>query len=574
MTKPSAFQSLLVGLAVGTLLLVVLVTLAVGWWVPGTGESRLPVFVVAIYASAVSLLVIGFLLERPSWQPSTRLQGALFITLIIVFGLLIRIFLATNPFHNFDIASYTLIAEIAARGENVYAATSRYNYSPVWLGILGTLRTLPLVRPTTLGFIGIVRSFVSYGDLATLLVLALITRAERQPAHRAAALFFLNPVSFLTSGYHGQFENIAILALLAGVLGCYWIGQDRALSRAWLWGLATVGLIIKHNIFYEAMITTHQTVKRWWLKLLLIAASAGVFVLTLLPYMSGPTAQGNILQNVFLYTSAVGHYGFSRLLVPGFTRWVFIAGLIVYPFLLTSPDMIRRLLLGMLFFLAFTTGLADQYLVLPIALAALRPSRGFGIYTLVTTLYLLLGSGVNIALPGARFVPVDLVWVVVSGWFIWTQWLQPRIPEIQPIRVNVGVLPRSAAVIACAVGAMLIVNILFIHHAEKHYTRVSDDAVRMVTALSLVSPGETNPDMLIPAGEGALPCGLFAGGHGDFVLWLPDFPACEGDDYTILCLDDRGQWTGDNVSGTRYRSLSRQLHFSVAQDGTCGVLEQ
>lgn len=48
-------------------------------------------------------------------------------------GLMLRMLLAAQPFYNFDVESYSLVAGIVREGGNVYAETIRYNYSPLCL---------------------------------------------------------------------------------------------------------------------------------------------------------------------------------------------------------------------------------------------------------------------------------------------------------------------------------------------------------------------------------------------------------------------------------------------------------
>src|SRR6185369_1491861 len=72
---------------------------------------------------------------------------------------------------------------------------------------------------------------------------------------RVAALFFLNPVSILITGLHGQFDNLAVLAALLAmlVMGEHEAGRTAAAPGRgrWLCGLALIGLslCVKHLLF-------------------------------------------------------------------------------------------------------------------------------------------------------------------------------------------------------------------------------------------------------------------------------------------------------------------------------------
>jgi len=84
---------------------------------------------------------------------------------------------------------------------------------------------------------------------------------------------------------------------------------------------------------------------------------------------------------------------------------------------LKSKDIIAQCLLGMLFFLTFTTGFAIQYFVLPVALGTLRPTKYFLLYTFAASV-LTLGNDNNVFVPGFHLLKMNIVWVVVICWFV------------------------------------------------------------------------------------------------------------------------------------------------------------
>jgi ABC-type microcin C transport system permease subunit YejB len=69
------------------------------------------------------------------------------------------------------------------------------------------------------------------------------------------------------TGYHGQFENFAILMVLTGILMYLWFAARPVLGTALLWLFATAGMIVKHNVFYELIICLNSSVKRYWIKI-------------------------------------------------------------------------------------------------------------------------------------------------------------------------------------------------------------------------------------------------------------------------------------------------------------------
>jgi hypothetical protein len=274
-----------------------------------------------------------------------------------------------------------------------------------------------------------VRAFLTGVDLLTLLVLFLIAKHEKIPLLRISVFFFLNPVSFIITGFHGQFENLAILMILIGIFAYLKLADKPALKILPLWIFATVGTIIKHNIFYELIIVLNSAIKRYWVKISLFALSALIFLSTFIPYWS--TGKTGIINNVFLYSSWAGDYGINTLIHCPQLKYVFILALCLFPLFIKTKDIIRQCLLGFLFFLVFTTGIASQYFLLPIAFGALRPSKGFMLYCLLTAIFI-LGSPNHLSIPGFHLLKWNIVWLGALYWFIEQMRLDRYAPQATP----------------------------------------------------------------------------------------------------------------------------------------------
>ncbi len=373
----------------------------------------------SLFAGLVAL--VGFLASAALFvinsgqQPSIskpRLIGT--VAMVILAGTIIRLILAAAVYGNFDMESYEIVTDIVGRGGNVYAETSRYNYSPVWFLVLFALKKIQLALHGV-PFHFAIRSFLCGVDLLTLAVLLLIADIRKLPVTRTAIFFYLSPVSFLITGYHGQFENFAMLMVLIGIFMYLWLADRSVLKTVLLWFFSTAGMVVKHNTFYEVIICLHSSIKRYWIKLLLFIVSVIVFLALFIPYWN--TGSKRIIDSVFQYGSGSGSYGVTSLFTWPHLRYLFILAMFIFPFFLKSRDIIARCLLGTLFFLAFTTGIAIQYFVLPVALGAIRPSKFFQVYTLVASFFI-LGSYDNVFIPGFHLSWGNMVWVVVMCWFI------------------------------------------------------------------------------------------------------------------------------------------------------------
>ena len=209
--------------------------------------------------------------------PSTTPKGGAVIWLVLLTGLAARFWVATCG-HNFDFDSYRIVADLMAQGKNVYASTDRYCYGPGWFTVIHLLDALAGHRADIFRWLLI--GFLSAADVAIALML------WRQFGLLAAAFFFLNPVSIIITGYHNQFDNVAICL---GLLAVIRFGDDfeKPLSgRKWS-ALLLLGLSLttKHVFF---MFPFWLAVKQRGLlqKCLIVAVPTVIFLASFLPYWS------------------------------------------------------------------------------------------------------------------------------------------------------------------------------------------------------------------------------------------------------------------------------------------------
>jgi len=369
---------------------------------------------VILALATVSLFLFFRTWDQPRCADQEHPYRLAAIALIVLNGTLIRLMLAFMLYGNFDMESWEISADIALRNGNVYMETYRHNYSPLWYWVIGALKHLQL-RLATVPFHFVLRSFLTLVDLATLVLLMGIARRERLDSYRVALLFYLNPVSFIITGYHGQMENLATLPVIAGIYCALLLPSRSVLSGITLWGFSTLGFVIKHSLLEQVAACVGHGFKRLSVRVLLIGMSFVVFGLSFLPYL--PEGQEGILKNVIFYSAIGNSYGITSLLQGRFLKPMFVAGCLLFPLLLKEEDLIERCLLSSLFFLVFTTGIGQQYFVLPLAFAALRPSKAFLIYSGVAVLFI-LGRPENMELPVLRGIQWNVVWIAVCYWFV------------------------------------------------------------------------------------------------------------------------------------------------------------
>ena len=309
-----------------------------------------------------------------------------FLLLVVIAGFAARLLIATRG-HNYDLESYQVVSGIVDQGGNVYASTDRYNYGPVWFNILHGLHLLSGHNETVFRYL--ISGFLSLVDVGIFLVL------WRQYGKAAAAYFFLNPISIIISGYHSQFDNLAILLGLWSVL-LMKDEFDQPIGRRKLWGLLVLGLSLttKHVLFaFPFWLAVKQRGLLQKLGVILIPVS--IFVLSFVPYW--PAGGQGIVQNVFHYKSAHhDYYYFYRLFVPPFvqmlldsqTLWFFLLAL--FAFFCKQKNALESLLFYTAVLVATSPATTNQYLAIPVPFVATHVNPFTVMYTATGLLHLLL----------------------------------------------------------------------------------------------------------------------------------------------------------------------------------------
>ena len=299
---------------------------------------------------------------------------------VVLTGLAARLAMAMQG-HNYDMNSWYLVADIMRHGGNVYAQTDRYNYGPVWFNILYCLDALAGHRPEVLRYL--IAAFLSLVDLGIFFTLG------RQAQWFAATLFFLNPVSILITGYHGQFDNLAVLL---GLWSVRLFDDDFAkpLSRRGYCGLLLLGfsLMTKHLFFlFPLWLAVKQ--KGLLQKVLILAVPVACFVLAFAPYWK--EGWMGIMLNVYAYRSYNVSFAYHFFLPQCLqfccgakTLWLGI--LVLFAFACRSRNSFESLLIYTGLLVAFSPSTTNQYFAIPIALASVFPSVPFALYTAVATL--------------------------------------------------------------------------------------------------------------------------------------------------------------------------------------------
>ncbi len=378
-------------------------------------------------------------------QPSINSRGkrlALLILAALLVGLLGRFYLILNYVGDYDYYSFDIVAGIMLRGGNIYAETARYNYSPVWAYVL-----LGLTHVTTTFHVPyqvVIRTFLTTVDLAIAVLVGYIASViVPGRGWLSFAAYWANPVTILLTGYHGQFENLAMLPLVGAVA---LVSRPKAdTPETAIWALGTLALLVKQiSVFAVWMLFVYTF--RGRRSFLAMGLSGVVFLASFLPFLPG--GLNGIIQNVLLYQSAVGVYGFG--LLPRIVVWLanylphlsfdwprlaleilkylivpFVAFMALLPYAARNKarkSLPEAMCLSAVGLLAAVYGFGEQYFSIPVIFGSYALSVPYALYTLVTGL-MILNSPVNVALFGGWglhpfIIVVNVVWLCTVGWFV------------------------------------------------------------------------------------------------------------------------------------------------------------
>jgi hypothetical protein len=283
------------------------------------------------------------------------------IYLVVIFGFGMRLLVSMRG-HNFDFDSYLIVAKIIDHGQNVYAYTSRYNYGPIWFYILCFLYNAAFKDVNAFRYLLVFfLSIVDFGIFAIL---------WKKINKTVACIFFLNPISIIITGYHNQFDNIAIVTCMISII---LIGDNLKSPLTWrkFCGLFLMGisLVIKH-VFFAFPLWLAVKQKGLLQKGLILLIPFFIFLLSFLPYWD--EGKFGIINNVFFYNS-YGNEIFYNLFIPKSlnpifsSKMIWIVSLVFFAFYFRQKDGFLSLLYYTCIVVITSPSIANQYLAIVVA---------------------------------------------------------------------------------------------------------------------------------------------------------------------------------------------------------------
>lgn len=286
-----------------------------------------------------------------------------FIFFLYVLGVIMR-YWAMSIGSGFDFESYCIVGELVSQFKNVYAETARYNYGPIFFLIQGLsyvvahLFSMDVVQTYRVILVGI----FTITDFA--IAMWLSTRYNL----KTGLIFFLNPISIVITGYHNQFDNMAILLAL---ISCWYYNEEEDFSKKdWLFVLFfSLSLIMKHILFllpFWLLVKRGLPLKK---KFVYVFIPPIIFGLSFVPFVIGNVdAFLGVARNVFLYRSYAISPLFGQLLgIPlQYYFSLYILMMVIMAFIVRKQSFEYLLMLYFISMFTFSSSMAPQYYVIPV----------------------------------------------------------------------------------------------------------------------------------------------------------------------------------------------------------------
>lgn len=346
----------------------------------------------------ICLCVIIWINSKSSFlflsNSKTLLTGKFKFGFIVLVAVLLRLVVMSLG-HNFDFESYLIVGEIVNSGGNVYAETPRYNYGPIFSFFQGFFYYISsFFTNQTLMFRIFMVCFLTGFDI----VLALFLY-KKYRSLSIAAIFLLNPISIIITGYHNQFDNIAVFL---GYLGCLFINdKSESFTKNDILAivLLSLSLITKHLLFVFPLwilFKTNLTIRK---RVVYGTVPVLLFLLSFAPYLNNGFS--GIVNNVFLYKSfnnfPLIHMFIKGLHIEKFYTLIFIFLMVSLGYLTRKMLLKDQILYYFLGLICFSSAITNQYLAIPVlSICILGGAYKHVYFTIIGFFIILHWDGLNL----------------------------------------------------------------------------------------------------------------------------------------------------------------------------------
>jgi len=313
-----------------------------------------------------------------------------YIILFIFIGFALRI-LVSNFGYNSDLIYHQKNMELLKHGESFYSY-GKYNYTPFWVNLLLLLDMISLpftdYQPTFRVKLVLLLSIIDF------LIFILL---YKNYSLKIGLLFFFNPISVFITGFHNQFDNIAILLAFVAIL----IYEKYKNNYELLLSLIIFGLSIcaKHIfIFFPVWLAFKE--KNSYKKIIIILVPFVIFFSSFTNYLS--VDYHHIVEHVFNY-KASSNGPFWKIFTPKIVdmyidkKILFIISLIILGLFFQKKSLRNIFHYYLISIVIISSGMANQYLAIPLLALAVFWNKKYLIYTIICVLLFLVdGDALNI----------------------------------------------------------------------------------------------------------------------------------------------------------------------------------
>jgi hypothetical protein len=386
--------------------------------------------------------------EKSEHHSEKKLFAPPIVLGIIAMGLVLRLAVAFHTrdcyrdwrqtgFH--DIRAWVTAGGMVIDGVNPYAESYILDFAPGWAWISAV--PVSVAGKLGLGSIGaslLVKFLLSLADVFLAYMVYKISSQVGRPAVLPVSLVALNPVSILTTGYQGQFDNVTLLPIT------FWIllllrwkqrnsGVDSVARAGISGGLVGLSMTMKHSSG-PLVLFLADWYRSWRYLALSLLVAVLLFTVAFLPYVEGAGIP-EIYRDVFgqqqrnagtFWATLAGWLGLEQ---PGNglqkALWIFMV--------LLSAAIAKKKHMGILatatFYyitiVLFAPSIARHYFVYPLVFGAIAFPFEMAAYSAAVSLLLL--SSPRSAGQFCLFGSVMDIWPVFLVLLLW--WLRIALPD-------------------------------------------------------------------------------------------------------------------------------------------------
>lgn len=303
------------------------------------------------------------------------------ILFVIITGIVSRILVSTYGF-NVDMEYWRLFADVIKFNGPIYEVGM--NYGPVWAYLLYFLDQIPFFIE---GEIESLRFKVTI--FLTLIDLLIFITIIKIHSLKIGTLFFLNPISIFITGFHSQFDNLAVFLGLLAIL--VYEKNKKKIGFYFCSFILSISLITKHILLiFPIWLAVKE--KKFYRKILIISIPIILFFICFIPFVDNYSL---IYDHVLNYKSSENGI-FWRIFTPQFFgtylgyNFLFLLTLFVLSLFFDAESRIRTYYLYLISIVLFSPSIANQYLAIPVVAIAYFWNRFFFLYTLACCLFFLV----------------------------------------------------------------------------------------------------------------------------------------------------------------------------------------